>query len=1175
MKNRFKTIRSLIIAVVCVLLCLVMVFGFAACGEGAVGPAGPAGPQGPQGETGAAGADGLTPYIGENGNWWIGDTDTGVNAGGSSDVPIEVELIAERLVSTKDEVTGPQDAMGKFYSDYDSLEESYKASSKVAEQIGAESFVLLKNADNTLPLKSDEKDITLLGVATSFEQYGGGGSGAGYTDTYGIKRTRLRDGLMNGGFNVNPATDMIYTKHYTSSNLEPGPGALDGTLNGEASIESSFRTYGDAAIVMIKRAGTEGRDVGLSNVEGHSDTTEHYLELDDNEEALVRYAKAHFDKVILFVNSSNTMELGELAAQKTDSNLGVDAIVQVGIPGNNGFARIGDIMNGTLSPSGHTVDTWTYDFTADPTYPNFGNMTQNGDDYDNSVYVGDTAQSSAAWLEYREDIYVGYKYYETMYAEKEAEEEGSGDEWYGDNVLYPFGYGMSYTTFDWELSPAVAETGKIAAANQTVTMQVKVTNTGAVPGKDVVQVYVTPPYEAGGVEKAEVNLMGFAKTRLLQPGESDLVTVEFVAQDAASFDWQALNEEEFQGYVLEAGDYEVSARRNAHDEVLSVTRTVDSIITCETDYTTGREITPVFSQTDGQWAIYNSTYQTLTDNLMTRATGTAGMGVPEAPTKAERTVDQTFIDEVDDFYTQWSYEDGTHNYDYTHVTSVPESWEQYDGEVNWVYEGRPHRGSAYMAERADGSKTELQLSDMAGVNYQDYAIENNEVVVGTDAGSLLWEEFMNQLSWEEMVQIITNADFLRPRVESIGMMEQTDSDGPAQLVVWWGTTFHNNGPGTLWPTAVSIASTWNVELAYEMGRQTGDEALYLQYNGWYGPAMNIHRSPFGGRNFEYYSEDGVLSGKIGAAAVRGAADKGLITYLKHFALNDQETNRSSVYTWATEQAIREIYLKPFELAVKEGGSMGTMAAMNRIGRFSCYLNGALHDGILRGEWGFRGITLTDGWIGQREVNTQLRNGIDLPLGTACFARRGVEAFRWDKDENMVYVRPDNPANANVMIADTTAHTIGENANYQLGDYTMASPTYYFLVRRAALHILWTVVNSSGNFNGWGDRALTYMSTQGTDNHTSICMQPFSEFDIEDVEILNSDLPAGWSFDEELGVLIGTTDAAPGTYSITISCLADGWIGRTARQYYNGTIYEKGARAEATVTITIAQPAATA
>lgn len=1180
MKNCKKT-KSLLLKTGAIAMCLAMTAGLAACGSegqpGATGPQGPQGIQGEQGVQGVPGANGDSAYIGSNGNWWVGDTDTGVLA-----TTVNPPEVVERLVAARKEITGPQDSNGRFTADYKTLEETYQASAKTAEQVGEEGFVLLKNADNTLPMKG--KNITLLGVATEYELSGGGGSGSGAPGSYGIETVQLKDGLKNGGFNVNPYTGNLYRANYTSSSLEPGPDALK-------SVESSYSIYNDAAILMFKRAGTEGSDKKLSNVDGHADKTEHYLELDDNEEALVKYAKKHFKKVIVFINSSDVMELGDLAADKTDTNLGVDAIMQVGIMGNNGLAAIGDVLKGKVSPSGHTVDTWTYDFTQDPTYKNFGDMKQNGEGYDNSVYVGDTAQSGHTWLEYREDIYLGYKYYETKHNDMNAATAGTGDTWYNSSVLYPFGYGLSYTTFDWKLG-SVKTTDKITAANQTVTMQVKVTNTGAVAGKDVVQVYVTPPYTKGGIEKAHVNLMGFAKTRLLQPGETDVVTIEFVAQDAASFDWNDANGNDFRGYELEAGDYIISARRNSHEEVLNITRTVDTTIKCETDYTTGREITPVFSQDEGQWAFYNSTTETLLDNIMSRATG---LEVAPAATKADRMVTQTFIDEVNNFNAQWSAEDGENDYDYSYVEEVPATWEQYDGEMEWTYEaGRPSRGFAYLATRKDGSKTEIQLKDMVGVYYQDYKVVDNKVVVGTDEGSQKWETFLNQLSFEEMIQIITNADFVRPRVESIGLWENTDADGPAQLTCTWDGT-KNTGLSTLWPTAVSFASTWNTELLYEMGRAMGNEALFLNYNGWYGPAMNIHRSPFSGRNFEYYSEDGVLSAKMGAAAVRGATDKGLITYLKHLVLNDQETGRSSCYTWATEQAIREIYLKPFEAAIKEGGSMGTMAAMNRIGKSICYINGALHDGVLRNEWNFRGITLTDGWVGSKEVNTQLRNGVDLPLGTGCFAKAGIEAFVWNKDENMVYVNPNVVAgggvnytatssgpgaggaatgsaeyatNANIMIADSANHVVGFNDKYKAEDFTEASPTYYYVVRRAAMHILWVIANSNGIFNGFGDVDLEYTSTVGASKHTSVCMKPFGEMTLEDIQIIETTLPEGWSFDTDLGVLSGTTDVDAGTYTITFSCLADGWIGHTNKFYYNGKIYERGERVTATITVTI-------
>lgn len=1096
--NKAKKIAG---AIMSGILACTMALSLAACaGDSTAGVAGPQGPQGPQGEQGPAGPAGETPYIGDNGNWWIGDYDTGIFAG-SPNVPAEVETLQEILVGTQDEVTGFLEANGMFYSDYADLATARQKTRELNIQAALEGSVLLKNEDSALPLKSTEKRVTMFGICSAYPLYGGGGAGSGIPDSYGVASTSIKDSLESVGMAVNPATYSYYRNNYTQGNSDNASfgDTVEDTRGAFAECSGSFYNYDDAAIVVIGRTGSEGRDLSMTNAAGRSsaDETKHNLELTDGEKELIRQAKAHFDKVIVLLNSANVLEMAELNAPKTSDNLGVDAILWIGHTGNDQAAAVGPILTGLTNPSGHTSDTWNTDLLTIPSSYNVGSMAHvtedDGTPYDNYIY-GPDGRTDFHSVEYREGIYMGYKYYETKYADMEAAEEGSGEEWYDSQVIYPFGYGLSYTSFEWEL--VGAGEGAITAANETITMQVKVTNTGTVAGKDVVQMYVNPPYTLGEIEKSSANLMDFAKTDVLQPGESQVVTLQCVAQDFASFDWNDANFNDFYGYELEAGDYIISAKRNSHDSVIDITRTVEQDITCPTDYTTGNEIVPVFSQTSGDWAEFYSVNDTLLANSMTRMDGFAMVESEGfASNREQRTVAQSVLDKFEERAATWAADDGPEDYWYVADDGIPEGWSQSssesvytfdEGEVRDNEDGTPgtrHRNDIYEATRVNGEKTGIQLFDMAGVPFTDYTIdENNRIVVGTDAGSQKWEQFLNQLTWEEMLQIANNGSYTRYKVDSIGMTTQADMDGSTQLgwsittASWADWICNAISTTSCFVPAITVACTWNKDLAYDLGNAMGNEALLVNYDGLYGYSMNLHRSPFSGRNYEYYSEDGVLSGKIAAQQTLGVTEKGVVTYIKHLVLNDTETNRGGIATYATEQVIRELYFKPFEMCIKEGRSMGIMNSMNRIGSVRVYANGAVHDGILRNEWNFKGITLTDAYSsGYSPVNACLRNGVDLPLGTTTMSSGGIEICKYDPETNMVYVTPEGryqsiedyeivggPTGENGTPVTGTQYKMTEEADAEL---TEASPTQWYVIRRAVAHILYTTANSAGMRNG--------------------------------------------------------------------------------------------------------------
>lgn len=991
----------------------------------------------------------------------------------------------ETEISPTGTVSGYPQLNARFAADYKTKQETLDASRLVNIQLAEEGMVLLKN-DGALPLTSAEKNVSLFGNHSASLRTGGGGSGVGKTDIYGIASTSLKKSLEDAGFKVNAKLYDFYTKH--TGNVETAPTQIG------AEIEQTYGSYGDAAVLVFARSGAEGSDLPRSNVAGHSDKSEHYLELMDNEKALVKYAKKHFQKVIVLLNSAHIMEIGNLNEEKTTDNLGVDAILQIGHVGNDGAVAIGRILNGTVNPSGHTVDTWPGDFTKTPSYNNFGDNSQAGGE--TQMYLSDGTVANRWYaVEYREDIYVGYRYYETKWYEMNKADENSGDRWYSDNVVYPFGYGLSYTTFDWKLDKSIVANGDIVKPNGTITMKVVVTNTGKVAGKDVVQIYAQQPYTSGGIEKAHSVLVGFAKTKLLAPGESDNVSVQFVAQDMASFDAYDKNNNGFVGYELEKGDYVISARRNAHDVGLSVTRTIRESIKCPIDVTTGAEIKAWFSQNDGKWADYNSTNESLLANLMTRD---ADMAQPKTTTKAERTLGKAEYAAIEDRRDDYIYEDDPD--DSWYIASVPSTWKQGEG--------------------FNGEKTRIQLKDMIGVSFTAPTVdESGNVTVGTDEGSQKWEAFLNQIPWSELQSISSNANYGRPANNVVGKPKESDSDGPSQI---GGLGGDKDRMGTYWVSPVIISSSYNVTLAEQMGRQVGNECLFVGIDGWYGPGANTHRSPFGGRNFEYYSEDGVLGGKIAAAVCNGATSKGVVTYIKHIAVNDQETKRDSdrgLFTFVTEQAMREIYLKPFELAIKEGHANGTMNCANRIGTWVGYSHGALHTGLLRTEWGFKGMTITDAGGGGMDFshgNSLIRNGISCPLG----------ASRYEETEyrnGMVYGKSQGAST-----------------------FDLASPTQWYWTRLAVMYDLYTTINSAGIDGGLASgQVITVKIKLGEAVNIKVLnVSNYGTDEVSNVVVDMGTLPMGTTLSTD-GVLIGTPTKA-GTFGAQITCIGNNWATTTLK-----------------------------
>ena len=834
--------------------------------------------------------------------------------------------VGSRLGTGTSTITNADAAAGwdttYYESDFRTAAEARASAEALAESIQGEGVVLLKNEAQALPLTGEGLKVTLLGRGAVDPVYGGGGSGS--TDTTGA--VDVRAALEGAGFEVNDVVHQLLAD-YASTTPRKGivmdkPAESDFAI-GEMPVTgytdravATFADFPDAAIVVISRAGGEGGDLATS-MEGwdpHYSAGQHQLELSLDERQTIALAQQHFDTVIVMVNASTSMELGLV-----QDDPGVDAILQVGSPGPFGFHAVAQVLTGAVNPSGRTVDLYSADFTRDPTFANVGDFQ----------YTGlDSPTGDGYLVQYEEGVYLGYRYYET------AAVEGFLD--YDQAVVYPFGHGLSYTTFDWDLADA-----SLGDVDGEITVDVTVTNTGSMAGKDVVELYYSAPYTPGGIEKAAVVLGAFEKTALLAPGESQTLTLALAVEDMASYDYRAER-----AYVLEAGDYQVTVRTDSHSVAAGVepiTYTVDEAVVYSGDQHRASDATQATNRFDDVSAAFTDTPEDGKILNLSRA-DFAGT-FPTAPTAADLAASP---DVVAGFAA------------YDHAAAAVAS----DAEM-------PTQG-------ADG---DLGLIDMRGLDYDDPQ----------------WEALLDQVTVDEMTDVILNGAYTTGAIHSIVKEATGELDGPAGL-----SSFINDAiSGVGYPSQVVIGQTWNRDLAHKLGVSIGNEGLALGVNGWYAPAVNLHRTPFGGRNFEYYSEDGVLSGELAAQVVSGAASKGVYTFVKHFALNEQEAHRvdNGVATWANEQTIREIYLRPFEIALKKAsaqieyladdagtvatreiGATAVMSSFNRIGTTWAGGSEALMGAVLRDEWGFRGMAITDfNLYGHMSPDQGISAGSDLML----------------------------------------------------------------------------------------------------------------------------------------------------------------------------------------------------
>lgn len=809
-------------------------------------------------------------------------------------------LVAAAAIIVNLILTGPMYTMVSLATGGGKVsEENVVSATALCEDIADEGIVLLDN-QGTLPLAKNSK-LNVFGWASTNPCYGGTGSGA-LSDAY--PTVTLLEGLTNAGFELNTELSDFYTS-YRVDRPVVGMFSQDWTLPEPEAAQytdemmNNAKAFSDTAMVVITRVGGEGADLptDVSQVTydaGHSyndfEPGNHYLQLSKTEKDMIDLVCKNFDKVVVVYNGANAMELGWVKDYSQ-----IKSVIWCAGTGQSGFNALGSILCGDVNPSGRTIDTFVYDLTQTPTANNFGNFNYtNMDEFKANSFGADTIP---AFVNYVEGIYVGYKFYETAAA------EGLID--YDKTVVYPFGRGLSYTTFTQTLN-------SVTEADGTITVDVTVTNTGSASGKEVVEVYYNPPYTNGGIEKASANLIGFAKTSELAPGASENVTVTFKAEDMASYDTYGKG-----CYVLEKGDYVISINADSHTVLDSKVYNVASDIVY--DASNKRESDVEVADNKFDFAEGNVTYLSRADGFANYAAATA------APASYELGADYkaTFYNN-----SNWKPEDFNNADDVAPTT---------------------------------GAKNGLKLKDMVGVDYNDAQ----------------WDAFLDQLTVSDMDSLIALGGYQSAAVSSIGKVQAIDCDGPASI----NNNFTKQG-SIGFPSAVMIAATWNTDLAHDFGTSIGKMADDMNVSGWYAPAMNIHRSAFAGRNFEYYSEDGVLSGAMAANAIMGSQEQGVYAFMKHFALNDQETNRTSMLcTWSTEQAIREIYLKPFEKCIKDADCHAVMSAFNYIGTTYAGSCPELLIDVLRGEWGFVGMVLTDyyGVYGYQDADRLIRNGGDFCL----------------------------------------------------------------------------------------------------------------------------------------------------------------------------------------------------
>lgn len=817
-----------------------------------------------------------------------------------------------KVVSASNETTE------HFTSDYASDDEREQALADTT--ILREGVTLLKNENGTLPLEATSK-ISVFGQDSVDSVYGGGGAGS--IDT--SKAQSLMDAFEQAGFDVNPTLTEFYTtgagKDYRKTSTDAYGKGTFAVNEVPASaytddVEKSFASYNDAAIVVIGRSGSESQDLPTDKLaSGYT-----YLQLDDDERAMLKMASDNFDKVVVLLNTQNPMELADL---EDDS---IDAVMWIGSLGQTGAGGVAEALNGTVNPSGHLPDTYAYDLKSAPSSANFGSY----------AIVNGTDRFTSSYMAYAEGIYVGYRYYETRYEDVVLGNEARSNYDYTKQVAYPFGYGLSYTDFTWsDYSMKKADGG--------FDISVKVTNTGKTAGKDVVQLYMQSPYtdydKANGIEKASVELVGYAKTDTLKAGASETVTVHVDQESMKTYDSAGEGT-----YIMDAGDYYLVAGTDAHNALNNILA--------------AKGKTTADGMTENGNAALAAKHTVHSQDNTTYAKSAA------TDEKISNQFDDVDLTTYDNSFTYLSRSDWTGSWPATYA------------------DGKWTASQKFLdALTIDTAQSEPEQKPTTDTDNPSYGKLNASMLMDTDYADESWSALIGQMSVKELDQLVRIGGYATKSVSSTQLPATTDKDGPAGI----SSTLVGGESGMGYPSEIVIAATWNSDLAESFGKAIGEDSLALKVAVWYGPACNIHRNPYGGRAFEYFSEDSYLSGAMCAKVVAGAGSKGVVSTVKHFALNDQETNRMGGAIFANEQTIRQLYLRPFEMSVRDGGATAMMASMNRIGSRWTGGHKGLMTNTLRGEWGFNGFVVTDqasySVFAYEDLREGLEAGTDLWLNT--------------------------------------------------------------------------------------------------------------------------------------------------------------------------------------------------